>query len=73
MESPGIPGRFSIFFSNDFSQLLQGPLRIRVRRDIEMRQPARAMVDDHEDVKKPERGADRHKEVTRNDRLGVIP
>lgn len=55
-----------------FSQLLQRPSRRRMVRDIEMQQPARAVVDHHEKADQPEARRDRYEEVAGDNCLGVV-
>ena len=58
--------------SNDLPQLLQGPCRTRVRRDVDAHQSAAAVLDDHEHVEQSECRRDRDEEVTGDDRVRVI-
>ena len=53
--------------SDDFSQLLQRPVRARVGGDVQVRETTRAVLDDDEHVQHPERGGDRNEEVAGKD------
>jgi len=50
------------------SQLLQRPLRARVRGHVQVRQAARAVLDDDEHVQHAQCGRDGHKEIARDER-----
>jgi hypothetical protein len=58
--------------SHSFPQLLERPVRSRVRSHIHVPQPACLVLDHNEDVQHPERGGDSHEEVTRDNGLGVV-
>ena len=55
-----------------FTQLLQRPRRSRMRRDVDVQQLPRCMMDEYEDVQGSKRRCDCFEEVTRDDRLRVI-
>src|SRR5262249_21276708 len=55
-----------------FAQLLQGPLRRGMRRDIGMQNAAGRMFHHDQDIEEAKGGCDDHTEVTRDDRLGMI-
>jgi len=57
---------------NRFAQLLQGPRRCWMRRDIGMQDAARSMFHDDEHVEEAKGGCDHYAEVTGHDRLGMI-
>ena len=57
---------------NCFAQLLQGPRRCRMRRDIGMHDAARGMVHDDEYVEEAKGCCDHHAEITGHDGLGMI-
>ena len=60
------------FVPNDRPQLLQRPIRARVRCHTDMGQPTRAVLDNNKHVEHPERRSDRHEEVTCENRLCVV-
>lgn len=55
-----------IFMTDRFTQLLQRPRCGRMRRDVDVQQLPRCMMDEHEDVQRSKRRCDRDEEVTRN-------
>src|SRR5215211_2451382 len=55
-----------------FAQLLQGPLRCGMRRDIDMEQSAASVFDDDKHVEHAEGRRDRDTEVARHNGLGVV-
>jgi len=55
-----------------FTQLLQRPRRGRMRRDVDVQQLPRCMMDEYEDVQGSKRRCDCYEEVTGDDRLRVI-
>src|SRR5438132_4212865 len=57
---------------NGFAQLLQGPRRCRMRRDIGMQDAARGMFHDDEHVEEAKGGCDHHTEITGHNGLGMI-
>ena len=52
-----------------FAQLLEGPRRGRMRRDVDVQQLPRCMMDEYEDVQGSKRRCDCYEEVTGDDRL----
>ena len=60
------------FLSDDRSQLLQRPIRARVRCHVDVGQPTRAVLDDNKHVQHPKCRRDRHEEVAGEDRLGMV-
>jgi len=54
------------------SELLHGPLRSGMRRDIDVKDAATGMFNDHKDIEHAKCRHDRHTEVTRHDPLGMI-
>src|ERR1017187_4275709 len=61
------------FLTDDCPQLLQRPVRARVRRHVYMRQSACPVLDDNKHVQHPERRSDRDEEVTCENRLCMVP
>jgi len=59
--------------SDHCSELLQRPGRTRVCRHVQVRQAARAVLDDDEHVQHPKRRRDGDEEVAREDGRGLIP
>ena len=57
---------------DDSPQLLEGPVRARIRCHIDMCQPPRTVLDHHEHIQHPERRRDCDEEVAGNDRPGVV-
>src|SRR6202521_3546330 len=57
---------------HDFPQLLQCPVRVWVRRHIDMRQATGPVFDNNEHVQHPKRRSDSHEEVACKDRRGVV-
>src|SRR6266542_2501363 len=57
---------------HDFPQLLQGPVRARVRRHIDMGQAARPALDDNKHIQHPERRSHSDEEVARENRLRMV-
>ena len=57
--------------TNNFSQLLQGPVRARVCRDIDAHQSPATMLDDHKHVEHSEGRGDSNEEVARQNRFCV--
>src|SRR6516164_2512451 len=55
-----------------FPELLHGPLRSRMRGDIDMHQSAAGMLDDDKDIEHAKRRRDRYAEVTGHDASGLI-
>src|SRR6266568_627741 len=55
-----------------FAQLLEGPLRRGMRRDVDMEQSATGVFNDHKDVEQTKRCSDHDAEITGHDRLGMI-
>jgi len=51
------------FLSDDRSQLLQRPIRARVRCHVDVGQPTRAVLDDNKHVQHPKRRSDGHEQV----------
>src|SRR5215472_17169176 len=47
-----------------FAELLQGPRRCRIRRDIDMEDAARGVLHHHKHVEQAKRGGDHHTEIT---------
>jgi len=60
------------FVPDDRSQLLQRPIRARVRCHIDVGQPTRAVLDDNKHVQETKRHSDRHEEIAGEDRLGMV-
>src|SRR5207253_2990 len=60
------------FLPNHRTQLLEGPVRARVRRYVYMRQPPCAVLDDDKHVQHPERRSDRNEEVACENRLCMV-
>jgi len=63
----------AVIARNRYSKLPQGPSRSRMSRDITMQNAAAADFHDHQDIKLPEPGRDRHQEISGHDGLGMIP
>jgi|SRR5438093_2799143 len=57
---------------HDFPQLLQSPVGVRIRSNVDMSQASRAVLDHHEHVQHPERRSDGNEKVTSNDGRGVV-
>src|SRR5262249_52802865 len=57
---------------NRFAQLVQGPRRCRVRRDIGIYNAARGMFNDDEHIEEAKGRRDHDAEITGHDRLGMI-
>src|SRR5919202_3997977 len=57
---------------NRCTDLLHGPLRCGIRRDIDVKESAAGMFDEHKDIEHAKRRGDRHAEITRDDALGMI-
>jgi hypothetical protein len=62
----------SAFLPHDRAQLLQRPVRARVRCHIDVGQSTRAVLDDNKHVQHPKRRSDRNEEVTGENRLGMV-
>src|SRR6266567_2847145 len=62
-----------LFAGDHLPELLKCPVRRGVRSDIEVRDSARSYLHDHEDVEQLKLGGDHHKEVTRENDLGMVP
>ena len=60
------------FVPDDRTQLLQRPVRARVRCHIDVGQSTRAVLDDNKHVQHPERRGDSHEEVARENRPGMV-
>src|SRR5215467_4928715 len=58
---------------NRFAQLLQGPRRCRGRRDIDRYDAACGMFHDDEHIEEAKGRRDHDTEITRHDRLGMVP
>jgi hypothetical protein len=58
--------------TDNFSQLLQGPLRARMRRDIDTYQSPACAFNDHEHVEQSEARGHSNEEVTRQNRFCVV-
>ncbi len=48
----------SVFIADDLPQLLQGPLGARVRSDVDSRETATTVLDDHEHIEQPKGRSD---------------
>jgi len=59
--------------TDHLAQLLQHPVGARVFRHVEVQQPARTMMDHHQDVEQPEGRRHRDQEVAGDNRLGMVP
>src|SRR4029453_12899043 len=57
---------------NRFTELLHGPLRCRIRRDIDVQESAAGMFNDHKHIEKAKRRGNRHAEIPRDDAVGMI-
>src|SRR4030095_4886633 len=55
-----------------FAELLDSPQRRRMRRHIDMKEPAARMLNNHKDIEDTKCHGDRHAEITCDDALGVI-
>src|SRR5262245_20935623 len=55
-----------------FSELLHGPRRRGVRRDIDLKEPSAHMLNHHKDIENAECRRDCHAEVTRDNALSMI-
>ena len=55
-----------------FSELLHTPLSCGVRRDIDVKESAAGMFNEHKHIENAKRRGDRHTEITRDDALGMI-
>ena len=68
MDKIPMPG----FLPDDRPQLLQRPVCARVCGHVHVSQTARTVLDDNKHVQHPERCSDRHEEVARENRLGMV-
>src|SRR6516165_6662800 len=55
-----------------FSELLHGPRRCGMRRDIDMKEPSARLLNHHKNIKNAECRRDCHAEVTRDNALSMI-
>ena len=55
-----------------FAELLHGPLRSRMRRDIDVKESAARILNDHKHVEHAKRRRDYHTEITGHYALGMI-
>ena len=62
----------TVTVSDHLSQLLQRPVRARVRCHVYMRQSAGSVLDDNKHVQHPERRSDRDERVTGKDRPCMV-
>ena len=58
--------------TDNFSPLLQGPVRARVGRNIDAHQSPATMLDDHKHVEHSESRGDSNEEITRQNRFCMV-